>query len=312
MSLVDVAVVGTGAVGLLLSYRFSQSGVNYIAVARDRERAALLKLVGVKVRDVDGAARHFVPKVVAPEEVTRYKPKNVFLAVKAYNVDGVARTMTSLVTRETAVVSLQNGIGSYEVLSERFSKNPVCIGLVTYGVHRRGLTEIVVTNEGEILVGCPKSPDVSMNIVELLRSAGIKARYVENIEGWRWAKLLINAGINPLTALLRIPNGVLLQEPELLELAKKIVEEGVAVARKIGVELPVDPVKMLVDVARSTSRNISSMLQDVLQCRETEVNYINGYIASKARELGLQAPLNEIMTVLVKVLSRVCRQGHPT
>jgi len=299
-----VAVVGPGSIGLLLTYHLHRAGADYILVARSAERARLLRIMGVRVRN-GGYTHSFTPRVFSPEELSGIVDV-VLLTVKSYDVSRALGVVEKLMGPDTICVSVQNGFGAFEALAKRFGESRVAVGLVTYGAYRVGINEVVIpSGEGEIMLGGSDRAGLE-DVAELLRSSGLRARVVENVEGWRWLKTLINAGINPLTALLRVRNGELLKHPELLAVARTAVEEGAEVARRLGVELPRDPVEALIEVLRATSGNKSSMLQDLEACRETEIDYINGFIASKARELGLEAPVNEVLTALVKVASRVC------
>jgi len=117
--------------------------------------------------------------------------------------------------------------------------------------------------------------------------------------------LVINVGINALTALSRMKNGKLIEYEGTRAVLRAAVQEAVEVASKAGIRLLfADPVAKVEDVCRATAANISSMLQDVLRKRRTEVEYINGAVVRRATELGISTPVNETLTRLVQTIEK--------
>ncbi len=114
--------------------------------------------------------------------------------------------------------------------------------------------------------------------------------------------MIVNAAINPVTAILRARNGVILEDPNARALAEAVVREGIEVVNRLGIRLPSDPLAETLRVAETTRDNKSSMLQDVLNRRRTEVDYINGAIVIKGREVGVNTPVNYVLWLLVKAL----------
>ncbi|MFQ6134305.1 MAG: ketopantoate reductase family protein, partial [Nitrososphaerales archaeon] len=141
----------------------------------------------------------------------------------------------------------------------------------------------------------------SMEISSLFNSCGVETRLTSDIYGAVWMKVLVNAGINPLSALMGLTNGELVEIPEVREVMVQAVREGEAVARRLRIDLGgLDPVEKMLQTARKTYRNRSSMLQDVLRGRRTEVDAINGALADIGRRLGIYTPVNEWLTRAVK------------
>jgi 2-dehydropantoate 2-reductase len=113
---------------------------------------------------------------------------------------------------------------------------------------------------------------------------------------------MINAGINPLTALLRVPNGALPELPEVWSLAVAAAAEVQAVAKAQGLTVSGDPGERLGRVCRATAKNRSSMLQDVLAGRPTEIESLNARVAVRGQALGVATPINDLLTRLIRVL----------
>jgi 2-dehydropantoate 2-reductase len=137
----------------------------------------------------------------------------------------------------------------------------------------------------------------------MFTEAGIDVGTTTCIYRELWAKTVINSAINPLTALLGKPNGVILEDAGVNETARDLIAEGVAIARLHGQDLTEDEmVERTMSVALRTNRNVSSMYQDIRRKRRTEVDSINGAICAKAEEMGAKAPINRTMVRLIKAL----------
>jgi 2-dehydropantoate 2-reductase len=140
------------------------------------------------------------------------------------------------------------------------------------------------------------------SLAAVFRSAGLDARAVDPARGasLAWGKLAVNAGINALSAILRVPNGQLLARPEALTLLECAANEVAEVARAKGIVLPFpDAAAQARRVARATSSNLSSMLQDVLRGVPTEIDAINGAVVREGARLGVPTPANETLLRLL-------------
>jgi 2-dehydropantoate 2-reductase len=141
-------------------------------------------------------------------------------------------------------------------------------------------------------------------VCNLLNNGGIETVIVDNIMDYIWSKLLVNAGINALTAIHRCPNGKLLESAATKDMLTAAVREGETIAKRLNVELIDDPLAMTLDVCRKTAQNISSMLQDVNNKRFTEIDSINGAIVTAGKKLGLPTPVNAELVEKVKEIEQ--------
>ena len=148
-----------------------------------------------------------------------------------------------------------------------------------------------------------RSDESTARLADLFIACGLPAEMSDDLDALVWGKLIVNAGINALTALLRVPNGALATTPEARALAEQAACEAVAVAQARGVRLrEPDPVAHVLAVAQATGANRSSMLQDVLRGSPSEIATINGAIVREGRRLGVPTPVNDLLTALVQAL----------
>ena len=282
--------MGAGALGCLFGALLQIAGFDVVFVARGKQLEALrksLKISGILNTEL---------KVYATN-----KPEDAditFVTVKAYDTENVARLLAEV--NPGIVCSLQNGVGNEEILQKYCKK--VLGGVTSYGANLIDYGHINYAGEGYTYIGelDGKISDEAKTVVEVLRSAKIKAEVVSDIVFRIWAKTVVNSAINPLTALLKVKNGEIVRNTYLWNIAKRVAEEGMEVLKKMGFEF--DAVKEVKRVAEMTANNRSSMLQDIERGKKTEIDYINGAIVKKGKELGIDCCVNEVLVNLIKSL----------
>jgi len=196
------------------------------------------------------------------------------------------------------VLTLQNGLGNHQKLSQFLGRERVFQGVTTYGGTLLGPGR--VRSGGEGLISVEDDPQLTL-FVENFHRAHFTVEKTDEIESLIWRKLAINAAINPLTAILSVPNGELLARPQSRTLMALAASEVAAVAAAQGIQLHFDEVAAAVeDVARRTARNRSSMLQDIQRSAPTEIEAINGAVVQAAEQIGVHVPVNQTLYLLVK------------
>ena len=243
-----------------------------------------------------------------PEEVlNRYgNPDLTMVLVKSPHTKLAAEKCSKLVGRNGLVLTLQNGLGNRELLAKVIGDESRILQAVT----SQGSTILdsgMVRHTGNGLTSLAYTPDnyhEVKEIADMLTKAGIQCSMIRNLESMLWGKLIINAGINPITALLRVKNGELLENETCRELLTKTVGEAVTVANARGIQLPYDnPLENVLSVAKATSGNISSMLADVMRGTTTEIDSINGAIVSEGEKLGVPVWTNRTLVDLIHSIS---------
>jgi len=296
-----IAIVGLGAVGSALLYRFLRSSMDAVAVVRSRSIDRVSR--GLRLVDVDGSLHEVHPRTVIPferlEEVGLDSVEVVFVCTKVYDLAPVLEKL-SRVSSPACVVTVQNGFDPHGEALKLFGQRAVH-AVTTIAATRLDDSTVRVHSWGRFVVGSRLGTTVCVErVAQVLDRAGFEVQTVSDIDGWIWRKLAINACINPLTALLRVRNGALRLEP-LYTLCRDIVVEVIEVAKRLGIDIG-DVVDELDRVLSETSGNLSSMLQDVLRGRRTEIDWICGAVTRLGKEVGLRTPLNEALWRLVKAL----------
>ena len=299
-----IAVVGIGAMGSLFSYFFHRAGYVPCLLDSNKERVEALRRDGLTVETPAGN-HHVSLSTVTTEAKEIGQVDLILIAVKAYDTEPAMEGALPLLGDKTVVLTLQNGLYNIERIARLTGKNRVLGGTTAHGATQLSHTHIRHAGSGETVIGILQGEQVLQvnEVSALLNQSGIETRITDDINGTIWGKLLVNAAINPLTALTRITNGEILKCDELVDVQRRVVDEVCAVARKKKVTIPFsDPVEKVKEVCLATASNQSSMLQDILNGKQTEIDYINGAVVAEGTACGVSAPYNQILTRLVKAL----------
>lgn len=209
---------------------------------------------------------------------------------------------TAAIFRDGAVCSVQNGVGNEEIIAEYVPR--VILGTTFPAGHVTAPGVVNQDTGGKTWIGPFAAKPASMEEVERLADAmnrsGMPCVPMADARGALWTKLIFNSASNAMGALTRLPHGIACEQvwPVMAALA----QEGIAVSKALGVTLDSDPLALLEHGRKVAYRHKPSMLQDVLAERPTEVDALNGGIASIGREVGVPTPLNEAMAVMIKGL----------
>lgn len=296
-----IAVIGAGAMGSLFGALLSTVAGVWL-VTGWREQAEAIRRHGLHLLESTGEKTVTLPVALDPAEVGPVDLAIIF--VKSHQTEQAARKAQAILKPSGLALTLQNGLGNREVLAETLGEARAWQGVTAHGATLLGPGYVRHAGTGPThLETRPEIAARAAEVASLFTRAGLDTHLSDDLAGLLWGKLLVNAGINALTAILRVPNGALARSPAADSLMARAVAEAAAVAKAKGIKLPyADPVRAAREVATATAANRSSMLQDVLRGSRTEVDVINGAIVREAGCLGLGAPVNEFLAETVKAL----------
>jgi 2-dehydropantoate 2-reductase len=296
-------VVGAGAMGTLFSGMFASGGHEVWLLGRRPEVVASVARQGVTV--IRGHSRFSVRVNATMRAADVGRTDLVLLFVKAYDTSQACADALPAVGPDTTVLTLQNGLDNVETIASAVGRDRVLAGVTAHGATLVGPGVVRHAGEGETAMGelDGRETDRLRAVAVAFRQAGIEVELSSRVDSLIWGKLVVNAAINPVTALLGVANGELLAREDARQLMKASALEAAAVARAKGIPLPYpDPVERVETVCRLTASNRSSMLQDVDRGIQTEIDYINGAIAREGEMHGVSTPVNWTMTRLVRAL----------
>lgn len=283
----------------LFAWRLARAGYGISMLGSWGLALEALREKGVRLVDERGREQAWpVHAVQNPIECRGIKQS--ILLEKSWQTAKAAQLLRQCLSPDGVALTLQNGLGNYEMLAEALGKERVALGTTTTGATLLGPGLAKAAGEGEISI---QEHTRSGPLCNALRSAGFKVNVVHDALALIWGKLVVNSAINPLTALLGVPNGELLQRPAARLLLRDLAQETAAVAQAEGVSLGFsDAAGMVEEVAHRTAGNYSSMLQDVRRAAPTEIEAICGAVSRAGRRHDIPTPLNDMCLRLVQAM----------
>ena len=297
-------IMGAGAMGSLFGGLLTLSGEDVWLVDIWKEHINTLRSKGIAMEE---KGKTQTIRVNAAVDVTSVgKADLVLYFVKTYHTEKAISDSLALQKEDTVFLTLQNGLGNEEAICKQVGRKNVMLGVTNHGATLLGSGHIRHAGWGKTYLGelDGKITDRATQIARAFCNAQIETEVSPNIPSLVWDKLLINVGINALTALTGLKNGQLLDYPETLRLMEALVSEAVEVARGKGIRIEGDPIDKVKAVADATRENRSSMGQDFDHRRRTEIDAINGAVVREAERLGISVPYNQMITDLVKVIEK--------
>ncbi len=316
-----VLIQGPGAIGRLLAARFQRAGVPVELLGRGSPADLSLSLIENGQISHRGVVRRRALGLPGATLARAW-----IIVTKAYDVRDAITSGMSHVTPDAPILVLSNGLGHDESLRELAGARPTLLGTIACGARAEGTDAVHALGEGSVLIGPPSGgstrsgEDAAANALgSLFQLAGFVTDVVPDGCFAQWSKAALNCGLNPVAALLGVPNGAVPRTPY-FRWAIEAARETAGLARATGLELPehgwCERLRALCD---ATAPNRCSMLQDLEAGRRLEIDHLNGWVARRARRLHVSAPRNrrlaEVLSSehaqLLLKLQRFVREGVP-
>lgn len=304
-----ICVIGCGAVGSLFAAHLARAGeAEVFAYDLARDHVAVINRSGLRL---SGEA-DFTARLTATADAKQLPRCDYgIVATKSIHTRSAIEQTAHIFDERSAVCSVQNGVGNEELLAERVKF--VIRGTTFPAGHLIAPGHVGYDIQGDTWIGPFEPVHTPMKMVEelagLLTRAGMKTLALADARGAQWTKLIFNAGTNPVGALTGLHHGAATFFAPTGELFEALMDEGLAVAKALGVELHNDPKALVLKAANAPGKHKASMLQDVLAHRQTEVDFMNGAIVEWGEKLGVPTPLNRAMWSLVKGLEDSWRKS---
>ena len=304
-------VFGAGAIGSVFGGLLSRMGENVALIGRPPHINAIRKK-GLFITGIWGDQQAFFShSYTAVEELPIRQFDVIFITVKTYDTERAVNLSAPYLAPDGLMISLQNGLGNVEKISAVVGPQRTVGGRVIFGaeMERPGIVKVTVYAD-PVLLGSPRAQapaDKIQAVADIISKSGIPSSFTPEIEKYLWAKLLYNIALNPLSTILRVNYGTLLAREETQEIMRQVIREAFRVASAVKQELlwqrPEDYIDVLFHrLIQLTAAHFPSMLQDLREGRQTEIDALNGAIVDFARKNGLEAPVNQVLTCLIKTL----------
>ena len=290
-----IIILGSGAIGSLYGAKLSK--INDVILIGRQEHVDKINKDGLKITGEEDN----IYKIKATTKIDEIDNNTlVILTSKVISSKKAIEPIKSLIKKDTIILCLQNGLNSEDIVKEIIGdKCFVLRGITAVGATflEPGIVQFNNLNYTKI----EKSP-ISEGLADNFNKCGLKANVSENLKEDLWKKLILNCVLNPLSAILQRENGKMSDE-KLNPLKQRIVDECLKVANKDGVIFDIDFVKNI-NTAIKGSKNLSSMYQDILKGKKTEIDYLNGAVVELGKKYGVKCPVNEGLVMIIKGMEK--------
>ena len=298
----QILMVGAGSVGGFFGARLAKQSPGVSFLLRPNTLAAV-KRNGLTIRSADGT---FTVRPQAASDARELpRPDLIVLGVKAYDLDEVLDQIVPVFTDKTVILTLQNGIDTEDRVLARLQRDCV-VGGVAY-IYSKIAEPGVIDHykKGAVAVGELMGHESTrlLAIRDVFAAAGIPCHLSKDIRRSKWEKMCWNCVFNPITVLIDDHVAKALDHPEMTGVIRQIVGEVAAVSAALKVPLPADMPERVVKATQEIRDIHTSMYDDWKAGRRTEIDYLNGYIVKKGRELGIPTPVNEALTAMIKTIT---------
>lgn len=293
--------------GSLFGGRLALSGQDVVLYDVFKEHVDKINASGLEIEDAAGG-QTILARPRASTDPKAVLGSDIFIIfVKSTATEEAAAQFKAFAKPDTIVLTLQNGLGNEAILRRHFGVQRTAAGVTSQGATFVGPGKIRHAGKGPTHMAMSDGDAGKLAaFAAALSAAGFETHVEQDVAGMIWGKLIINVGINALTALWGVQNGKLLDYEDSKTLMADLVNEALAVVKARGIVLSdKDPLATVYAVAAKTGANYSSMLQDFQKNRVSEIDFINGAILREAKELGVAVPVNEAVTRLVRVADRL-------
>tara|TARA_Y100000310_G_scaffold341787_1_gene442117 strand:- start:17175 stop:18056 length:882 start_codon:yes stop_codon:yes gene_type:complete len=286
-------ILGAGAIGSLYGAKLSK--INDVTLVSRQKHVEKINKNGLKITGEENSTY----KLKATTAIEKIEDNTlILLTTKVHDSKDAINSIIDLIKKNTVILCMQNGLYSEDIVKEIVGNR--CT--VLRGITAVGATflEPGVVQFNNLSYTKIENNVKSKEIADNFNKCGLKAVVSENLKKDIWQKLIVNCVLNPVSAILRIDNGATADE-KLNPLKKLIFDECLKVASKDGVDVNIGSVDAINNAIKG-SRNLSSMHQDIIKGKKTEIDYLNGAVVELGKKYGIKCPVNEGLVSMINFL----------
>ena len=295
-------ILGAGAIGLLWAGKLLTAGHRVTLILRNQAKLELYRQQGSFTIAADGTNTRFTTTAELADNPSVIC--NLLITTKSFSAVEAFNSVKKRLSGDAQVLLLHNGLGPQQQLAQENPSLKIWAGSTTDGAYLKAPLQLVRAGIGKTEIGCLTDPDQQL-LFQQLESCDTNLSYATNIENVLWRKLAINCAINPLTGIYNCRNGELLKYDDRRAAMAQICKEVEQVAAALNIKLfDRKLMEQAWDVAELTGNNHSSMQQDMLHGRPTEIETITGYLCHKAADAGITTPANQMVLDAIRSMSK--------
>jgi len=309
-----IGIIGLGPIGQTLAVHFKKAGCEIAITDLDREKLNLIRQHGIEIIGKIEKKSYFRYVYNSIEELLDHDFDILISAVKAYHVDSIIKVIEKKAKKHFYLLSAQNGIDIREKYVSHFKYSQIIRMIVNFAGNLQSPNTVSMNffNPPNYVASVDDSQDKMAGwIADTLSSADLLTEKVDSfvVANKIWEKTILNAALSPLCALSGLTMKEAMENPDTLEIVEHLIYEAAAVARAEEIKLPENFAKLCIRYLGSAGNHFPSLAVDLMNKRDTEIDYMNGKIVDYGRKHYIRTPLNLTLTNLVKAITCKNRKG---
>jgi 2-dehydropantoate 2-reductase len=304
-----IGVVGMGPVGQILAVYLKEAGCNVVLCDRGKEKINLIRKEGITLEGVIRKHAYFKNVFTSMDDLMVQKPEILFFAVKAHHMPSLLAPFKELAeATKMSIVSAQNGIDVEQIASETFGESQTLRMVLNFAgnLHAPNVVNVTFFNPPNYIASVDDSKiDVAKWIASTLSEVSLDTEALSSfrITDKIWEKTILNAAMSPLCGISKLTISEAMNFADAIEIVEQIIMEGIEVAKAEEIKFPENFVKLCMRYLKRAGNHFPSLAVDMINNRETEIDYFNGRIVEYGKKHYIRTPLNLTFTNLVKAAS---------
>lgn len=301
-------IIGLGPVGQTLAVHLKDAGCEVAITDIDKTKLALIRNSGIELVDKIEKQAYFKHVYSSIQELFEHDFDVLITAVKDYNVENIIEQLKLCKKKDIYLLVAQNGLGIRKKYLAFFSEPKIFRMVVNFAgnLHAPNVTAVSFFNPPNFVASVDDShPELAEQMSNLLSGVGLLTEKVSSFEVSNkiWEKTILNAALSPLCAISNLTMKEAMDHPDTLEIVEQIIYEAVAVAKAEEIKLPDNFVKLCIRYLKNAGNHMPSLAVDLINKRETEIDFMNGKIVEYGRKHYIKTPLNLTFTNLVRSIT---------
>jgi len=308
----NIGIMGLGPIGQTLAVHFKLAGCEVAVTDLDREKLNLVRKEGMELVSKIEKKSYFKYVYYSVEEMLEHDFDILVSAVKDYHVDNIVKIIEGNLRKKVFLLSAQNGIDIGKKYQAHFPESCILRMVINFAgnLQAPNVTAINFFNLPNYVGSMDDSQEeLAKWIAAALSSVDLGTEPVNSftINDKIWEKTILNAALSPLCAISRLTMKEAMTNADTLEVIEQILYEAVQVACAESIKLPDNFIKMAIRYLNNAGNHMPSLAIDLINKRETEIDYMNGKIVDYGRKHYIKTPINLVLTNLVNAIS--CKDG---
>lgn len=302
-----IGIIGLGPVGMIIAVHLKEAGCNVVICDTDRIKINQITNEGICLEHAIQKKAKFENACTSVSELFNQNPDYIFVALKTYQVQSILNEIPE--TNTSVFISAQNGIDTEQIFSEKFGEGRTMRMVINFAGNLSAPNVVKVTffNSPNYIACLDDSKKKSADeIASLLNSVELQTESISSFELTKctWEKTILNASLSPLCGIGRFTMAEAIAFPDTVELIEQIIAEAVEVAEAEKIRFPDDFIRNCLRYLKNGGNHFPSLAGDLMNNRQTEIDYMNGKIVEYGRKHYIRTPLNLSMVNMVKAMTQ--------